>query len=150
MPRRPEFGRTIERANIEMRFGREPRAFTSQGRPAPGTKTALGPSRCRIELSHLTFGDGISWTFERYEHRSRCAAMPAATLAMAPIYSLRLAGRDKADRAAQAATFEFVGHLSHCRFFPDLLSAEIGCNVQAEANAGLPNYRPIQTVPDIS
>ena len=32
--RRLEFGRAIECADIEMRFGRQPRAFTCQGRSA--------------------------------------------------------------------------------------------------------------------
>ena len=136
MPRRPKFGRTIKRANIEVRFGREPRAFTGQGRSAPGAKPAPGPSRRRVEFGHLTFDDGISRAFERCERRSGCAAMPAATLAMAPIYSLRPADHDKADRAAQAATFEFVGRLSHWRILLNLLSAKFGCNV-VEANMDL-------------
>jgi hypothetical protein len=43
-----------------------------------------------------------------YKHRSRRAAMLAATLAMAPIDPLRVACRCKADRAAQAAAFELA------------------------------------------
>jgi hypothetical protein len=39
--------------------------------------------------------------------------MLAATLAVAPIYSLRLTSRNNANRAAQAATFELVGRAAH-------------------------------------
>jgi hypothetical protein len=39
--------------------------------------------------------------------------MLAATLAMAPIYSLRLTSRNKTDCAAQAAAFELVGRAAH-------------------------------------
>jgi hypothetical protein len=39
--------------------------------------------------------------------------MLTATLAMAPIYSLRLTSRNKTDRAAQAAAFELVGRAAH-------------------------------------
>jgi hypothetical protein len=39
--------------------------------------------------------------------------MLATTLAMAPIYSLRLAGSAETDRTAQAATFELVGRAAH-------------------------------------
>jgi len=100
VPRWLEFGRAIKCANIEMRFGRQPGAFTSQGRSAPGAKPAPGFSRRRIELGYFAFGDRISRLFECYEYRSRCAAMLTATLAMAPIYSLRPPGRDKTDCAA--------------------------------------------------
>src|SRR6516162_6845445 len=51
--------------------------------------------------------------FECDKNRSRCTAMLTATLAMAPIYSLRLTARNKTDRAAQAAAFELVGRAAH-------------------------------------
>ena len=39
--------------------------------------------------------------------------MLATTLAMAPIYSLRLTSRNKTNRAAQAAAFELVCRAAH-------------------------------------
>jgi hypothetical protein len=39
--------------------------------------------------------------------------MPPATLAMAPVDSLRFTSRNKTDRAAQAAAFELVGGAAH-------------------------------------
>jgi len=39
--------------------------------------------------------------------------MLTTTLAVAPIYALRLTSRDKTDRAAQAATFKLVGRAAH-------------------------------------
>ena len=68
VPRRPKFGRTIKRANIEVRFGREPRAFTGQGRSAPGAKPAPGFSRRRVELAYFALGDRISHLFEGNEY----------------------------------------------------------------------------------
>ena len=39
--------------------------------------------------------------------------MASTTLAVTPIYRLGLTGRDKADRAAEAATFELLGRIAH-------------------------------------
>jgi antitoxin HigA-1 len=58
----------------------------------------------------------VSRAFERHVHRSRRAAMLATTFVMAPIYPFRLTGRDKADRAAQAASCELLGSATHDRF----------------------------------
>src|SRR5215472_9774596 len=96
-----------------MRFGRQPGAFTGQGRPAPGAKPAAGSSRRGVELCYFAFGYRISRVFESDKDRSRCAAMLTATLAMTPINSFRLTSRQKTDRAAQAATFEFLSRASH-------------------------------------
>src|SRR4029077_8953643 len=100
MPGWLEFGRTIECANIEMRFSRQPRAFTGEGRAAPDAKPAPSPSRRRVELCYFTFRDRISRLFECHEDRSGCAAMFTAAFAMAPINTLRLPSRDKTDSPA--------------------------------------------------
>jgi hypothetical protein len=86
VPRWLQFSRPIEGPNIEMRFGRQPDAFTSQGRSAPGTKPAPGFSQRRVELAYFALGDRISRLFERNEYRSRRSAVSTATLAMAPVY----------------------------------------------------------------
>ena len=39
--------------------------------------------------------------------------MASATLAVTPIYRLGLTGRDKADCAAEASTFELFGRIAH-------------------------------------
>jgi hypothetical protein len=51
--------------------------------------------------------------------------MLTATLAMAPIYSLRLTSRDETDRAAQAATLEFVSRAGHERYPPNYVAAKL-------------------------
>src|SRR5262249_55215294 len=94
-------------------LGRQPRAFAGQCRPAPGAEPAPGSSRCRIELGYLALGDCISRVLECDKDRSGCAAMLAATLAMAPIDAFRSTSRNKTDGTAEAATFEPVGRASH-------------------------------------
>ena len=120
VPRRLKFGCLIEGADMEMGFGRQrpAQAFASQGRPTPGTKSPPGSSRRRIELGNLALGDGIGRALECDKDRSGCPAMLSATLAMAPIYSLRLTRRHKADRTAQAAAFELVCHAAHNPILP--------------------------------
>ena len=39
--------------------------------------------------------------------------MASTTLAVTPIYRLGLTGRDKADCAAEASTFELLGRIAH-------------------------------------
>ncbi len=131
VPRRLKFGCPIEGADMEMGFGRQrpAQAFAGQGRPAPGTKSPPGSSRRRIELGDLPLGDGIGRALECDKDRSRCPAMLSATLAMAPIYSLRLTRCHKADRTAQAAAFELVCHAAHnpiLPFCPEVLWALLG------------------------
>src|SRR5215469_8155017 len=113
MPGWLKVGRAIERADMEMCFSWQPRAFAGQCRPASGTKSPSGSSRRRIELRDLTLGDRISRAFECHKNRSRCAAMLATTLAVAPIYSLRLPSCSKTDRSAQATTFELLRRAGH-------------------------------------
>jgi len=113
VPGWPKFARAVERADIKMRLGRQPRAFTGQSRAAAGAKPAAGPSGRRVEFCYFALGDRISRVFECHKNRSRCTAMLAATLAMAPINSFWLTSRRKTDRAAQAAAFELVGRASH-------------------------------------
>jgi hypothetical protein len=113
VPCRLKFGGAVERADIEMRFGRKPGAFAGQGRPAPGAKTTTGPPRRGVEFCDFAFGDDLGRAFKGDKHRSRRAAMPAAALAMAPIDPFRLTRRRKADGAAQAATFELVSRAGH-------------------------------------
>jgi hypothetical protein len=51
--------------------------------------------------------------------------MLAATLAMAPIYALRLTSCDKAHCAAQTAPFELISRTGH-RFGLQIMTAEVG------------------------
>jgi hypothetical protein len=113
VPLRLKFGRPIERANVEMGFGRQARTFAGQSRAAPGAKPAPRSSRRRIELCYLALRDSVSRAFECDKNRSRRAAMPAAALAMAPIDTFRLPGRNKPDSTAQAAARELVGCAAH-------------------------------------
>lgn len=113
MPCWLKFGRAIECTDMEMCFGWQPRALAGQCRPAPGTKSPPGSARRRVELSYPTLSDRIRRAFECHKNRSRCAAMLTTTLAMAPIYSLRLTGCSKTDSTAQAATFELVSRAGH-------------------------------------
>ena len=113
MPGWPKFARAVECADREMRLGRQPRAFTGQCRSATGAEPAAGSSGRGVEFCDFTFGDHVSRMFECHKNRSRRTAMLAATLAMAPINSLRLTSRRKTDGAAQAAAFELVGRASH-------------------------------------
>ena len=58
--------------------------------------------------------------------------MFAATLAMAPVYPLRFSCRDETDRAAQAATFKFVGRITHCGVLPDFAAYLVAYVARAE------------------
>src|SRR5262249_24125300 len=113
VPGWPKFARAVECADMEMRLGRQAHGFARQGRSTPGAKPACGSSRRRIELGYLTFCDRIRGVFECGKDRSRRAGMLTATLAVAPIYALRLAGRNKTDRVAKTATFELLGRAAH-------------------------------------
>jgi hypothetical protein len=44
--------------------------------------------------------------------------MASTTLAVTPIYRLGLTGRDKADCAAEASTFELFGRIAHDLILP--------------------------------
>ena len=113
VPGWPKFARAVERTDMKMRLGRQPHGFAGQCRSASTAKPASGSSRRRIELGYLTLRDRISRAFKRDKNRSGCAGMLAATLAVAPIYALRLTGCGKPDRAAQTATFELFGSATH-------------------------------------
>ena len=103
---------------MEMRLRRPGEAFTSQGRSTSGAKaTPRLPGR-RIELGYLAFGDRISLQVIKREDRDRCTGMPSTTLTMTPIYRLGLSGRDKADCAAEAATFKLLGRAAHDLILP--------------------------------
>ena len=97
---------------MEMRFSRQGLAFAGQRRPAPGAKSPPSTGR-RIELGYLTFDNGIRSAVECHEDRNGRTAMLPTTLAMTPRHSFRLAGSQKADRAAQAATFELFSRATH-------------------------------------
>ncbi len=101
-------GRAIKRADMEMCFGRQARAFAGQCRSAPAAEPAPGSPRRRIEFRYLAPRDRISRSFDRNKNRRGCAAMLTATFTMAPIHAFRLTGSNKTDGAAQAATFELV------------------------------------------
>jgi hypothetical protein len=113
LSRRLKLRGTIEGADMKMRFRRPGEAFASQGRSASGAKSAPGSPGRRIELGYLAFSNGISPTVEYHEDSDRRASMPSTTLAMTPVYSLGLAGRDKTDRAAQTAAFKLLGCAVH-------------------------------------
>src|SRR6266481_1650447 len=112
VPRRLKLRGSIKCADMEMRFSRQGLAFAGQRRPAPGAKSPPSTGR-RIELGYLTFGDGIRRAVECHEDGDGRTGMLPATLAMTPRHSFRLAGSQKADRAAQAATFELFSRATH-------------------------------------
>jgi SAM-dependent methyltransferase len=68
VPGRPKFGGAVERADIEMRLGREPRALAGQSRPAPGAKArdnaaSIGARNVEFrlgELEHLPIADNTA------------------------------------------------------------------------------------------
>src|SRR6266853_1941889 len=99
MPRRLKLRGSIKCADMEMRFSRQGLAFAGQRRPAPGAKSPPSTGR-RIELGYLTFDNGIRSAVECHEDRNGRTAMLPTTLAMTPRHSFRLAGSQKADRAA--------------------------------------------------
>src|SRR4029077_20290741 len=99
----------VKCADVEMRFRRQELAFARQRRPACGAKSPP-PTRRRIELCYLTFGNGIRRAVECHEDGDGRTAMLATTLAMAPSHRFRLTGSDEADRAAQAATLKLIAH----------------------------------------
>jgi hypothetical protein len=51
--------------------------------------------------------------------------MLPTTLAMAPHHRFRLTDSDKAHRAAQAATFELIGHVTHNLILSNLVLGEL-------------------------
>src|SRR5208283_1634514 len=103
MPRRLKARSLIEGADMEVRFRRPGQTFASQGRTAPGAKSAARFPRRRIELGYFAFGDLIRLAVECHQNRNRRAGVLSTTLAMTPILALRFASGDKADCAAEAA-----------------------------------------------
>src|SRR6516162_9179355 len=113
VPGRPELARAVECADMKMRLRRQSHGFARQCRSASAAKPPCGSSRRRIELGDVTLRDLIGRAFECGKDRNRRACMPAATLAVAPIYALWLTCRSKTHRAAEAPTFELVGRAAH-------------------------------------
>ncbi len=70
----------------------------------------LPPTRRRIELRYLTFGNGIRRAIECHEDGDGRTATLPTTLAMAPPHRFQLTSGDKAHRAAQAAALELFAH----------------------------------------
>src|SRR5437763_11104857 len=89
VPRWLQFSRPIEGPNIEMRFDRQPDAFASEGRSAPGAKPAPGFPWRRVDFAYFALGDRISRLLERNEYGGWRSAMFAATLALAPVDRIR-------------------------------------------------------------
>jgi hypothetical protein len=98
MPRWPEPGGLVERADMKMRF-RRAHTFARQGRPAPRAESAQ-PAGRRTELRYLPCRHRIGITRKRHEHRDRRTAVLAAALAMAPCHADRLAPCHEAHRTA--------------------------------------------------
>jgi len=78
-----------------------------------GTKAPPRFAGRRIKLAYFTFRNAISIAVEQREDSDRRASMPSTTLAMTPIHRLGLTGRDKMDRATEAATFKLFGCAAH-------------------------------------
>ena len=73
----------VERADMEVRFGRQSRDFAGQGGTALPTETTHC-SRRRGELGDLAAGHAIGAMIETNEHGNRRAAVLSAALAMTP------------------------------------------------------------------
>src|SRR6266404_4759326 len=109
MPCRLKSRGFVKCTDMEMGLGRQGLALARQRRPAFGAESPP-PTRRRIELCYLTFGNGIRRAVECHEDGDGRTAMLATTLAMAPSHRFRLTGGDEADRAAQAATLKLIAH----------------------------------------
>src|ERR1700680_2180207 len=109
MPRRLKSRGLVKYADVEMGFSRHGLAFAGQRRPAFGAKSPP-PTRRRIELCYLTFGNGIRGAIECREDRDGRTAMLPTTLAMTPSHRFRLTSSHKAHRAAEAAALELFAH----------------------------------------
>ncbi len=112
MPRRLKPRGLIEGADMEVRFHRSGQTFASQGRTAPGAESAACFPGCRIELGYFALGNLVRLAVERHEDGNRRAGVLAAAFAMTPINPLRHASGNKADRAAEASTFQLLNRSS--------------------------------------
>src|SRR5262249_960912 len=101
--------RIIDRADVEMRLGRQLRGLAGEGRAA-GPAKAARRARRRLELRDLPLRHPPGLARAPDEHRDRRAAVPPTALAMTPEHALGLARRDEAHGTAEATTFDLRGH----------------------------------------
>src|SRR5438093_5161523 len=109
MPRWLELSRVIERADMEMRLGRQLGDFAGQRRAAGPAKSARGAGG-GLELRDLPFRHRVSLAFEPDEDGNGRTAVSGTTLAMASEDPLGRAGRQEAHGATKAPAFELVVH----------------------------------------
>jgi hypothetical protein len=99
--------------------------------PTPNGDRCVGRDAC-VALTDIATAPGtrfdqmhrhgnallISLAFECHEDRNGRPGMLWTTLAMAPIYPLRLTSRDKTDRTTEAATFGLIDRAAHDPILP--------------------------------